>query len=79
MQNAITGKIVDSVALAVLTGSRFYYADERTATGDVAGGKIDGEAHGEFYYELASAKTQGPWLGTFVKGKGYVEFSTSQL
>jgi len=35
---------------------------------------IDGEAHGKFYVEL-SEKDQGPWLATFVKGTGYVDFS----
>lgn len=39
------------------------------------GGKISGENHAEFYYELASKKEQGPWDATFVGGKGYVNFS----
>lgn len=54
--------------------SRFYYADERNADGSVAGGKIDGEAHAAFYWELARRMEQGPWLATFVKGMGYVRF-----
>lgn len=38
---------------------------------------IDGEAHGKFYVEL-SKKGQGPWLATFVKGTGYVDFSSQR-
>ena len=53
---------------------RFYYADERTYDGAPVYMAIDGEAHGKFYVEL-SEKDQGPWLATFVKGKGYVDFS----
>lgn len=52
----------------------FYYADERKEDGTVAGGKISGPAHGEFYYELAEGERQGPWLATFVAGKGYTAF-----
>lgn len=52
----------------------FYYADERTATGDPVYGDIDGNAHGEFFLQLAEKKEQGPWEATFVKGKGYVKF-----
>ena len=52
----------------------FYYADERTPNGLPAGKAIDGSAHADFYVELAEAKTQVPWLATFVKGSGYVEF-----
>ena len=52
----------------------FYYADERKAGGAAVYGAIDGEAHGKFYVEL-SEKDQGPWLATFVKGTGYVDFS----
>ena len=37
-------------------------------------GKIDGPAHGEFCLQLAEQKEQGPWLATFVKGKGYAKF-----
>jgi hypothetical protein len=39
---------------------------------------IDGEAHGKFYVELSERDSQGPWEATFVKGTGYVDFS-SQL
>ncbi len=35
---------------------------------------LNGDAHAEFYYELANKKEQGPWEATFVKGKGYVDF-----
>lgn len=52
----------------------FYYADERKADGGAVYRAIDGEAHGKFYVEL-SEKDQGPWLATFVKGIGYVDFA----
>ena len=52
---------------------RFYYADERKADGSAAY-QISGDAHGEFFVQLAEGSKQGPWLATFVKGKGYVEF-----
>ncbi len=53
---------------------RFYYADERKPDGSVAGGAISGPAHAEFYLKLAEDKAQAPWLATFVKDKGYVNF-----
>ncbi|KAK5227064.1 hypothetical protein LTR72_003054 [Exophiala xenobiotica] len=55
-------------------GYSFYYADERKADGAAVYRAIDGEAHGKFYVEL-SEKDQGPWLATFVKGTGYIDFS----
>jgi hypothetical protein len=42
-----------------LTICRFYYTDERKADG-TAVFKVDGEAHGKLFWELAEAKTQGP-------------------
>jgi hypothetical protein len=59
---------------ARLIFGRFYYADERSADGRLVGRTISGEAHAKMYKELAESKTQGPWLQTFVKGKGYVNF-----
>ncbi|MCJ1310448.1 hypothetical protein MMC25_004112 [Agyrium rufum] len=56
------------------TGNQFYYADERKADGGPAYGAWDADAHAEFYTELAERETAGPWLATFVKGKGYVQF-----
>ncbi len=50
----------------------FYYADERTKDGAPVFGDIDGDAHGEFFLQLADERKQGPWEATFVKGKGYV-------
>ncbi|RMJ17317.1 hypothetical protein CDV36_003005 [Fusarium kuroshium] len=55
-------------------GYKFYYADQRNEDGSPVMAAIDGSAHGEFYTELAESKTQGPWLASFVKGKGYVKF-----
>ena len=45
----------------------------------MAGTKIDGEAHGEFYWELAEREDQGPWFATFVKGIGYKEFDNKSM
>lgn len=53
---------------------RFYFADERKTNGDPAYSRIDGPAHAEAYLKLAEEPAQGPWLYTFVKGKGYVDF-----
>ncbi|KAF2670127.1 putative short-chain dehydrogenase [Microthyrium microscopicum] len=58
-------------------GYRFYYADERTEAGEPVYSAIDGKAHGAFYVEL-SEKGAGSWLATFVKGKGYVDFSAQR-
>ncbi len=53
---------------------RFYFADEREPDGTPVYSNIDGQAHGEFYSQLAEDESQGPWLATFVKGQGYVDF-----
>ncbi|KAI0403514.1 hypothetical protein F4802DRAFT_571692 [Xylaria palmicola] len=55
-------------------GYRFFYADERKADGDSVGGELHGDAHGEFYAQLAAHEGDVPWLATFVDGKGYVKF-----
>lgn len=57
---------------------RFYYADERKADGS-AKYKVDGEAHANLFWELALAKSQGPWLQTFVKDVGYKDFGPYRL
>ena len=59
----------------MLNFSRFYYADERQADGQPCYKGVDGPAHGDYYVHLAELKEQGPWQSTFVKGKGYVDFS----
>ncbi|KAH8734759.1 hypothetical protein BGZ61DRAFT_382437 [Ilyonectria robusta] len=59
-------------------GFKFYYVDERKADGSAAF-KIDGEAHAKLFWELTEAKTQGPWLQTFVKGAGYKDFGPYRL
>ncbi|THV53626.1 hypothetical protein BGAL_0046g00320 [Botrytis galanthina] len=56
-------------------GYRFHWADERTIEGGPKGKAIDGEAHGEFYYELATSEEPLTWDATFVAGKGYVDFN----
>jgi hypothetical protein len=55
-------------------GFRFYYADERFEDGRSIFLDIGGQAHADFYWELATGKEQGPWEATFVKGRGYVDF-----
>jgi hypothetical protein len=52
----------------------FFYADERNAEGGLAGMQLDGEAHAEFFAELAGGEKNVPWHATFVKGQGYVKF-----
>ncbi|ORY25565.1 putative short chain type dehydrogenase [Naematelia encephala] len=54
-------------------GYKFYYADERKTDGSPKFG-VSGDAHANLYWELAYAKTQGPWLQTFVQGEGYKQF-----
>jgi hypothetical protein len=34
----------------------------------------NGEAHASLYLDLAKDPEQRPWLQTFVKGTGYVDF-----
>jgi hypothetical protein len=58
-------------------GYRFYYADERTPEGK--GMRfISGPGHAEFFHQLAEQDKQGEPLATFVRGKGYVEFESSE-
>jgi hypothetical protein len=53
----------------------FYYADQRNEKGGNMGTAVDGEAHAEWYYELASGDGSVPWDATFTKGKGYVDYN----
>ena len=55
--------------------SRFYFADERKADGAPGGMGIDGDAHADFYAQLAEHAEGVSWHATFVKGKGYVKFT----
>ena len=55
-------------------GFRYYYADERFEDGRSIFLDICGQAHAEFYYDLAMKQEQGPWEATFVEGAGYVDF-----
>ncbi|KAL1607133.1 hypothetical protein SLS59_002837 [Nothophoma quercina] len=52
----------------------FFYADERNADGSIKGMQLDGDAHADFYAQLASGEGEVPWHATFVKGQGYVRF-----
>ncbi|KAI1179917.1 NAD(P)-binding protein [Nemania sp. FL0916] len=57
-------------------GYRFFYADERAPDGQNKGMNLDGDAHGDFYAQLAKHEGNVPWLATFVSGKGYVNFES---
>ena len=60
------------------TGSKWYFADERTAEGKPVMAAIDAEAHAQEYWTLAERSgeaVQSAWNWTFVKGKGYVKFA----
>ncbi|KIV82659.1 hypothetical protein PV11_04753 [Exophiala sideris] len=57
-------------------GIKFYYADERSPTGDAVYLDIDGAAAAEEYVKLSERKDQGPWLHTFTKGHGYKDFGS---
>ncbi|KAI9714586.1 MAG: hypothetical protein M1812_006391 [Candelaria pacifica] len=52
----------------------WYFADQRFNDGASVMAHINGEAHGDYYWQLVNQKTQGPWNNTFVKGKGYKKF-----
>ena len=55
--------------------NRFYYADERTPSGEAVMRDIDGDAAGRVYLKLAETPTQQPWLYTYVKDNNdYVDF-----
>ena len=58
-----------------LNVNRFYYVDERTDSGGIAGMDRSGEAHAEHFINLVDGESQGPWLQTFVKDKGYKAFN----
>jgi hypothetical protein len=61
--------------LARANVDRFYYADERKPDGGPIY-RVNGDAHGEMYWELSQGKEQGPWMQSFVKGIGYKAFDT---
>ncbi|KAM3088714.1 hypothetical protein ACMFMG_000343 [Clarireedia jacksonii] len=73
-KTAVAHMIEGASGLYAKEGFRFYWADERAPNGAPAGQGIDGKAHADFYYELASSKEAKTWDATFVKGKGYVDF-----
>ncbi|KAK0645058.1 hypothetical protein DIS24_g8249 [Lasiodiplodia hormozganensis] len=56
-------------------GFKFYFTDERTEEGKPAMMERSGPAHAEVYVRLAEKQEQGPWYYTFVKDRGYVDFS----
>lgn len=72
----VTGELIPDLSLILLLTSfdSFIYADERNADGSMKGMSLDGEAHAQFFADLANGKEEVPWHATFVKGKGYVTF-----
>ncbi|KAK5117330.1 hypothetical protein LTR62_005947 [Meristemomyces frigidus] len=60
-------------------GFRFYYVDERTATG---GAKINppisGPGHAQFFLGLVDGSIKAPWHATFVENEGYKAFPGSR-
>jgi hypothetical protein len=58
---------------------KFYYTDERQSNGDAVYSAISGEAAATEYLHIARRKTQGPWLYTFVKDRGYVDFEAGKM
>jgi len=60
-------------ALYKTRGYRFFYADERKPDGASIGQALNGDAHAEFYEQLAKHEDVS-WHATFVKDKGYVQF-----
>ncbi|KAG4437898.1 hypothetical protein IFR05_006617 [Cadophora sp. M221] len=66
--------IENAVMLYEKEGFNFYFADERFPDASPMYQSLNGDAHAELYYELATKKEQGAWEATFVKGKGYVDF-----
>ena len=71
---AASAYLIETAANALKDKSHWYFADERLPTGKPVMRALDGEAHGDAYYDLAMGKEQGPWNYTFVKGKGYRKF-----
>ena len=74
LTKAASAYLVQTLAAAYgEKGIRSYFVDERTPEGK---GMlwISGEAHAEFFAELAGRERQGGVLATFVKGRGYVGF-----
>ncbi|MCJ1403543.1 hypothetical protein MMC11_006766 [Xylographa trunciseda] len=67
--------LMETAAAAYGAQYQFYYADERLPSGGPVMWDISGEAHAEYYFELATARAQGPWDATFVKGVGYKKFA----
>ena len=51
-----------------------YYANEKKPDGNEMGAHPDGDAHADFFYELATKAQSGEFDQTFVERKGYVKF-----
>ena len=76
IKKRISGEKVQEVETLQLSliATRFFYADERASDGKSKGQALDGDAHAEFFAQLATKPRDVPWHATFVKDKGYVKF-----
>ena len=81
MGKAAAAHLIQGLALASFADKpfTFYYCDQRLADGKPMLTGLSGEAHGKLYLELAQDPEQRPWLQTFVKDKGYVEFAREEV
>jgi len=59
-------------------GYKFFFPDERTASGAPVGGDVSGSAAASFYLKLVEEENDIPWFATFVDGKGFVDFPDSR-
>ncbi|KAK9439771.1 NAD(P)-binding domain protein [Metarhizium brunneum] len=73
-KSATAHMIASAAAAFADKGYKFYYADERRTSGKLCGKDISGTAHAELYGQLSEDRKQRPWLQTFVRGQGYVDF-----
>lgn len=62
-----------SVPSRLTQRSRFFFADERKASGKTVGFDVSGESHVPVYLELVESGDDKPYYVTFAEGK-YVKF-----
>ncbi|KIW20278.1 hypothetical protein PV08_00853 [Exophiala spinifera] len=76
MGKSASAHLIQHLALVAYNDKpyKFYYGDQRNADGSPMYTGLSGPAHADQYLKLAQDPKQGPWLQTFVEGKGYVEF-----
>lgn len=75
-KSAVAHMIWDASISYRKRGFKFYFTDERFDDGSPARTAISGEASGKLYLKLVEDDEQGPWDYTYVKDKGYVDFTS---